>query len=517
MDSLLINLIGIGAHGGPASNASPKEDSGTEFNQKSFFEVLKAAISEGSSKTSFLNKLDEIGGSGESNLANVMSSISNMLLSMIPPAMVPSVPASETLDAGGQETSEMVEDAMDTGQEGLSSAGKQIKVKELCSLLEHANLSALQEGLSDEKPDTIDHETINRISAGIVKEGETETEEEQFMAFQEEMIKLLSFLKGKPELSGENNKSSAQGELGKAIVQSTPIINLQQTALKVDSNTDSAVTQAQNTPIISELPIEEMMEKNISFLQANVQNRGKFDQDDGKKLDNNRNNEGMDGIFEPDQAFAKTTVKQSFVTEYGLNEEKGRETKGEIHTLFLNAAKKYKEHVSETNESNAVSDSDMANMSPQKPIIEVSQSDQFRANILNIKDNNITFEKGSFTSFMTDRIEKIVEQYSNRGSQMDMVVRLKLDDKETLLIGLKHEGQKIIVDVKASNDSLVNLIQIHKDDIARHLEGKNIFTNIFVQPDGERNTSKQHDRENKKGERRQETRASFINILEATV
>ena len=225
----------------------------------------------------------------------------------------------------------------------------------------------------------------------------------------------------------------------------------------------------------------------------------------------------MDGIFEPDQAFAKTTVKQSFVTEYGLHEEKGRETKGEIHTLFLNAAKKYKEHVSETNESNAVSYSDMANMSPQKPIIEVSQSDQFRANILNIKDNNITFEKGSFTSFMTDRIEKIVEQYSNRGSQMDMVVRLKLDDKETLLIGLKHEGQKIIVDVKASNDSLVNLIQIHKDDIARHLEGKNIFTNIFVQPDGERNTSKQHDRENKKGERRQETRASFINILEATV
>ena len=116
MDSLLINLIGIGAHGGPASNASPKEDSGTEFNQKSFFEVLKAAISEGSSKTSFLNKLDEIGGSGESNLAIVRTSISNILLSMRPPAMVPSWPARETLDAGGQQTSEMVEDAMDTAQ-----------------------------------------------------------------------------------------------------------------------------------------------------------------------------------------------------------------------------------------------------------------------------------------------------------------------------------------------------------------------------------------------------------------
>ena len=517
MDNLLINLIGIGNQGGPASNTSPKEDSGTEFNQKGFLEVLKAAISENSSKTSLLNKLDEIGGSGESNLAYVMSSISNMLLSMVPPAMVPSVSANETLDAGGQETSESAEDTKATGREGLNNAGKQRKVEELCSLLEQTNFSVLQGDLSDVKSDTIDHEAIDRISAGIVKEGETETEKEQFRAFQEEMIKLFSFLKSKSELSTENNKSSVQDELEKTIVQSTPIINLQPTTLRVDSNAGSEVTQARNTSIISELPTKEMMEKNASYLHAILQNKGKFDQDDGKTLDNNRNNEGMDGIFKPDQMFAKTTVKQSFITEHGLNEERGQETKGEIHTLLLNAAKKYKEHVSETNEPNAVSDSDMATMSPQKSIIEAPQSDQFRANILNIKDNNITFEKGSFTSFMTDRIEKIVEQYSNRGPQMDMVVRLKLDDKETLLIGLKHEGQKIIVDVKASNDGLVNLIQTHKDDIARHLEGKNIFTNIFVQPDGERNTSKQHDRENKKGERKQETRASFINILEATV
>jgi hypothetical protein len=144
------------------------------------------------------------------------------------------------------------------------------------------------------------------------------------------------------------------------------------------------------------------------------------------------------------------------------------------------------------------------------------QGDTFRSNVFQVKDNNLTFEKGSFTSFVTDRIEKIVEQFSGRSSQMDMVVRLKLDDTETLLVGLRHEGQKVIVDVKASNDGLVNLLQAHKDDIARHLEDKNIFTNIFVQPDGERNFERQNQRENKKEDSKQEANTSFVNILEAT-
>jgi hypothetical protein len=74
----------------------------------------------------------------------------------------------------------------------------------------------------------------------------------------------------------------------------------------------------------------------------------------------------------------------------------------------------------------------------------------------------------------------------------------------------------VIVDVKASNDGLVNLLQAHKDDIARHLEDKNIFTNIFVQPDGERNFERQNQRENKKEDSKQEANTSFVNILEAT-
>jgi len=65
---------------------------------------------------------------------------------------------------------------------------------------------------------------------------------------------------------------------------------------------------------------------------------------------------------------------------------------------------------------------------------------------------------------------------------MDMVVRLKLDDTETLLVGLRHEGQKVIVDVKASNDGLVNLLQAHKDDIARHLKTKTYLPTYLYNP-----------------------------------
>jgi hypothetical protein len=62
----------------------------------------------------------------------------------------------------------------------------------------------------------------------------------------------------------------------------------------------------------------------------------------------------------------------------------------------------------------------------------------------------------------------------------------------------------------------VNLLQAHKDEIARHLEDKNIFTNIFVQPDGEKNSERQNQRGNKKEDRKQEANTSFLSTLEAT-
>jgi hypothetical protein len=49
---------------------------------------------------------------------------------------------------------------------------------------------------------------------------------------------------------------------------------------------------------------------------------------------------------------------------------------------------------------------------------------------------------------MTDRIEKIVEHYANKGVSADLVVRLKIDEKETLIVGLKDQGQTVAVEIK---------------------------------------------------------------------
>jgi len=252
------------------------------------------------------------------------------------------------------------------------------------------------------------------------------------------------------------------------------------------------------------------------FLNAILEKEANVNRDSSKNTNLQEDND-MDGLFQSDGKLIKDKANQSFSAEQGLGEKGGDKTKSEIHTLILNATKKYKEHVSEeANEFKITADDEITNVSVQKTTVEVPQSDSIKTNIFQIKDNNMTFEKGSFTSFVTDRIEKIVDQFSNKVSRMDMIVRLKLDDKETLLVGLRHEGQKVVVDIKASNDGLVNLIQTHKDDIARHLEDKNIYTSIFVQPDGEKNTERQSQRESKKEDKKQEAKTVFINILEAT-
>jgi len=505
MDNLLINLIGMGKQGGTTGNTSLKESSGVGSSQKGFLNILTNIISEGNGHISLLSKLKEMQESGESGLACVMSSISNILLSIIPP---------ETLNAGpevpGHVISEISEDR--TEQEGLAKAGIQKETKDLRSWLEQINYSALQEILTNTRSQKTDEASTDKAPTVIALENGTEGEAEQVKEFQEEMIKLLSYLNGKSELLIDDNKTSFQDKLGMMPVQNTDVINFQQTTHDIESK----AIQGPNTMSASGLPTKEILENNAAVFHVILKNEEKVNRDDNNKIGNTFENKGTDGLFKTDEKIGQNIVKQSFTTDQGFDERGGDKAKGETNTLVFNATKKYKEHISEANELKTTIDGELTNVFPQKSTIEVPQSESFKANILQVRDNNMTFEKGSFTSFVTDRIEKIVEQFSGRGSQMDMVVRLKLDDKETLLVGLKYEGQKIIVDVKASNDGLVNLIQTHKDDIARHLEDKNIFTSIFVQPDGEKNAERQNQREGKKENKKQEAKASFINILEAT-
>jgi len=85
MDDLLINSIGMGKQGSAAGTASLKESTGAESKQKDFLSILTNIISGSDSQESLLKKLKEIHESGEPGLAYVMSSISNLLSSIVPP------------------------------------------------------------------------------------------------------------------------------------------------------------------------------------------------------------------------------------------------------------------------------------------------------------------------------------------------------------------------------------------------------------------------------------------------
>jgi hypothetical protein len=507
MDNLLINLMGMGKQGGTTGNTQLKESAGAQTKEKDFLNILTNVLSGSDSQESLLQKLKKIHESAEPGLAYVMSSISTMLASMVPPNA-----GTKTAEATGQPLSET------TGgkgcQEALADTGIQKEMKGLSGWLEQINYAALQGILAEGKSGKADSASAGEAVTGLTKVDQAEIE--KVKALQEEMTKLFSSLNNKSELTIDKDTTPFLDKIGKMPVQNAAAINLQQALLKDGRNAESEAIQSQNAPVTAELFTKDILEKNAVFLRAILENGGKVNREDNSKGNNAGDNKGLDGLLKAGDTLTQNTVNQSFAAEQGLNERGGEKPEGQDRALILNAAKKYKDHLSGTDELTANTNDEIANVSAQKGTGEVPQGDSFRSNVFQVKDNNMTFEKGSFTSFVTDRIEKIVEQFSSKSSQVDMVVRLKLDDKETLLVGLRHEGQKIVVDVKASNDGLVNLLQAHKDDIARNLQDKNIFTSIFVQPDGERNSERQNQRDNNKEDRKQETNTSFVNILDAT-
>ena len=123
----------------------------------------------------------------------------------------------------------------------------------------------------------------------------------------------------------------------------------------------------------------------------------------------------------------------------------------------------------------------------------------------------------AFSSVMTEKIEKILEQFSAKGSTMDMILRLKIDDRETLLVGLKNEGQKVMVDVKTSNEGVTNILQTQKDVISRNLEEKHVYTNIYIDPDANGGFERRESRRDDRRKEQDSSKTNFIEFLEATV
>ena len=63
-----------------------------------------------------------------------------------------------------------------------------------------------------------------------------------------------------------------------------------------------------------------------------------------------------------------------------------------------------------------------------------------------------------------------------------MTVRLTVGNDESLVLGLKDLGQTVTVEVRGSNQGMINLLQSQRDVIISHLEGKDISANIVIDP-----------------------------------
>lgn len=144
----------------------------------------------------------------------------------------------------------------------------------------------------------------------------------------------------------------------------------------------------------------------------------------------------------------------------------------------------------------------------------LSQNDYTKMNVHSDKETVKAVEKGSFASIMADRIEKIAEQYGNKTFSMDMVIRIKIDDKETILVGLKDQGQRISVEVKTTNEGMGNFLQSQKEEIAKQLEGKYVYANIYVDVQNE-NSQKKEEKEEQRKHSQEEDKKDFGVLLEA--
>lgn len=138
-----------------------------------------------------------------------------------------------------------------------------------------------------------------------------------------------------------------------------------------------------------------------------------------------------------------------------------------------------------------------------------------RVDALYGKEGAKALDRTAFGSVIADRVSQVVEQYANRNTSMDMVMRLKIDEKETILVGLKDDGQKITVQIKTGSEGVMSFIQSQKDTIMRHLEGKNIYANIMVDINDQRGFEKRDRRDQKEERGQQEQEEEFSAFLDA--
>ncbi len=117
----------------------------------------------------------------------------------------------------------------------------------------------------------------------------------------------------------------------------------------------------------------------------------------------------------------------------------------------------------------------------------------------------------SFGSIVADRLAAVAEQVGTRERPLDITLRLKTEGGESLMVGLKDQAGKIVVQVRSADENMVGFLESQKETIVRNLEAKQVSSSISVSPIDE-DVSKRQGREQQKNmwERRREPANPYI-------
>jgi len=99
------------------------------------------------------------------------------------------------------------------------------------------------------------------------------------------------------------------------------------------------------------------------------------------------------------------------------------------------------------------------------------------------------------TTTTAERFEKMIEQFGNGTAQHDLTVKLDMGKEGSVVLGLKDLGPTVTVEVKASDQGIISLLQSQKDSIIRNLEGKDVHANIYIDPNASGTPDKRDRRE----------------------
>jgi hypothetical protein len=94
-----------------------------------------------------------------------------------------------------------------------------------------------------------------------------------------------------------------------------------------------------------------------------------------------------------------------------------------------------------------------------------------------------------------ERFDRVMKQASGGAGVHDLTVRLTLGNEERLVLGLKDLGRSVTVEVKASNQGMIDLLQSQRDVIISRLEGKDIYADLVIDPNASGTPEKRDRRE----------------------